>query len=113
MRPGQMLIVTAPHLPGYRVIRVVGLVRGNTVRARNIGTDMIAGIRNLVGGEVPEYRKLMAESREQALDQMADEARDLGANAIVSVQFTTSMIARGMAELLVYGTAVIIEDDVG
>ncbi len=101
-----ILVVSAPELPGYRITEVLGLVRGNTVRARHIGRDILALFRNIVGGEVHEYRKLMAESREQALDQMIDEARELGADAVISVRMTTSMIAQGMAELLTYGTAV-------
>jgi len=101
-----ILVVSAPELPGYRITEVLGLVRGNTVRARHLGRDILAAFRNIVGGEVHEYRKLMAESREQALDQMVEEARELGADAIISVRMTTSMIAQGMAELLTYGTAV-------
>lgn len=101
-----ILVVSAPHLPGYRITEVLGLVRGNTVRARNIGRDILAAFRNIVGGEVIEYRKLMAESREQALDQMIDEARELGADAVISTRMATSMIGQGMAELMVYGTAV-------
>ena len=104
-----MLVATTPDLPGYRIVEVFGLVRGNTVRARHIGRDIMAGFRNLVGGEVMEYRKLMAEAREQSLDQMVEEARELGANAVVSLRMTTSMIAGGMAELLVFGTAVRVE----
>ncbi|MFQ5804995.1 MAG: YbjQ family protein [Phycisphaerae bacterium] len=101
-----ILVVSATELPGYRVTDVLGLVRGNTVRARHLGRDILAFFRNIVGGEVQEYRKLMAESREQALDQMIEEARELGADAIVSVRMTTSMISQGMAEILTYGTAV-------
>jgi uncharacterized protein YbjQ (UPF0145 family) len=90
---------------------VLGLVRGNTVRSRHIGRDVLAGIRNVVGGEIPEYTKLLAESREQAVDRMVEEARSLGANAIVQMRFQTSMIMRLAAELLVYGTAVVVEED--
>ena len=107
----EILVVSAPHLPGYRITEVLGLVRGNTVRARHIGRDILALFRNIVGGEVHEYRKLMAESREQALDQMIDEARELGADAIISLRMTTSMIGQGMAELLAFGTAVRIEKE--
>jgi len=106
-----MLVVTSHQIPGYRVTKVFGMVRGNTVRARHIGRDILAAFRNLVGGEVTEYRKLMAESREQSLDQMVEEARELGANAITGVRFSTSMIGQGMAEILVYGTAVCVEPD--
>lgn len=104
-------VVTTPDLPGYRIVEVLGLVRGNTVRARHIGRDIMAAFRNLVGGEVHEYRKLMAESREQALDQMVEEARELGANAVLCVRMTTSMIAGGMAEILLFGTAVRAEPE--
>jgi uncharacterized protein YbjQ (UPF0145 family) len=106
-----MLVVSSPYIPGYHITKVFGLVRGNTVRARHLGRDILAAFRNLVGGEVTEYRKLMAESREQSLDQMIEEARDLGANAVISVQITTSMIGQGMAEILMYGTAVYVEPD--
>ena len=92
-------------------MRTLGLVRGNTIRARHIGKDIMAVLRNIVGGEVAEYTKLLAESREQALDRMVDEATALGASAIISVRFSTSMIMGGSAELLAYGTAVVLEDD--
>jgi uncharacterized protein YbjQ (UPF0145 family) len=111
MTQQQILVVTTPHVEGYRIRSVRGLVRGNTVRARHIGRDILAAFRNLVGGEVKEYRKLMAESREQSLDQMIDEARDLGANAILSVRFSTSMIGQGMAEILCFGTAAVVEPE--
>ena len=102
----EILVVSAPQLPGHRITEVLGLVRGNAVRARHLGRDILALFRNIVGGEVLEYRKLMAESREQALDQMLDEARELHADAIISTRMTTSMIGQGMAEIMVYGTAV-------
>jgi uncharacterized protein YbjQ (UPF0145 family) len=93
------------------VVRTLGLARGNTVRARHIGRDILAQLRNVVGGEVQEYTKLLAESREQALDRMVEEARGLGANAVIGVRFVTSLVAQGMAELLAYGTAVVVEDE--
>ena len=105
-----MILVTANRVTGKRVARTLGLVRGNTIRARHIGKDIMAVMRNIVGGEVSEYTKLLAESREQALDRMVDEARGLGANAIISLRFSTSMIMGGSAELLAYGTAVVLED---
>lgn len=108
-----LLVVTTPSVAGYRITKVLGLARGNTVRARHIGRDILALFRNIVGGEVSEYRKLMAESREQSLDQMIEEARQLGANAVVGVKMTTAMIAQGMAEILVFGTAVRIEPEEG
>lgn len=106
-----MIVITANHVSGKRVVRTLGLVRGNTIRARHIGKDIMAVMRNIVGGEVSEYTKLLAESREQALDRMVDDARRLGANAIISLRFSTSMIMGGSAELLAYGTAVVLEDE--
>lgn len=105
-----MIVTTSETVAGKRVARTLGLVRGNTIRARHVGRDLLAGLRNLVGGEVSEYTKLLAEAREQALDRMVTEARELGANGIVAVRFTTSEITHGAAELLAYGTAVVLED---
>ncbi len=105
-----MIIVTSDSIPGKRIVRTLGLVRGNCVRARHVGRDILAQLRNIVGGEVHEYTKLLAESREQAIDRMLAEARELGANAIVTTRFVTAQVAAGMAELLAYGTAVVIED---
>lgn len=106
-----MTIVTTPDIPGKRIRTAYGLVRGTTVRAHHVGNDIIAYLRNLVGGEVSEYTKMLAEAREQALDRMTREAENLGANAIVGVRFSTSDIASGAAEVLVYGTAVLIENE--
>jgi len=106
----QILIVSSELIAGKKIKQHLGLVRGNTIRARHVGKDILAGLRNIVGGEIHEYTKLMAESREQALDRMLDEARTLGANAVISVRFSTSMISQGAAELLAYGTAVVYED---
>lgn len=105
-----MIVVTSASISGKRVARTLGLVRGNTIRARHIGRDIMAGLRNIVGGEVSEYTKLLAEAREQALDRMVDEARELGANAIMDVRFTTAQVMHGAAELLAFGTAVVVED---
>lgn len=102
----QIPVVTSETLAGYVIIEHVGLVRGNTVRARHVGRDILAGLRNLVGGELGDYTKLMAESREQAIDRMLDEAHTLGADAIVGVRFSTSMVAQSAAEILVFGSAV-------
>ncbi len=104
-----MIVVTTFEIPGKRILRTLGLVRGNTVRARHVGKDLLAFLRNVVGGEVHEYTKLLAECREQALDRMLVEARSLGANAVVGMRFMTSDVGGGMAEILAYGTAVIIE----
>ena len=105
-----MIITTTGDIAGKRIVRSLGMVRGNTIRARHIGRDITAVLRNLVGGEVSEYTKLFAEAREQALDRMVAEAKALGANAVVEVRFSTSMVMAAAAELLAYGTAVVIED---
>lgn len=105
-----MIVTTTDRIPGQKVVRTLGLVRGNTIRARHLGRDILALLRNIVGGEITDYTKLMAESREQALDRMTAEAQRLGANAVVGLRFTTSLLSAGAAELLAYGTAVTIED---
>lgn len=105
-----MIVVTVFEIPGKRVVRTLGLARGNTVRARHLGKDLLAMFRNVVGGEVHEYTKLLAESREHALDRMVEEAESLGANAVVGMRFATSEVARNAAEILAYGTAVVVED---
>ncbi|MBN2172157.1 MAG: YbjQ family protein [Candidatus Krumholzibacteriota bacterium] len=105
-----MLITTTCVLPGYNVVKVLGLVRGNTVRTRHVGHDIMAKFKNLVGGEVLEYTKMMGECREQSLDRMRAEAEALGANAILAVRFSTSEMMESAAELLAYGTAVIVEE---
>lgn len=105
-----MIIVSADTIEGRRIKRVLGLVRGNTVRATHIGRDLTAAFKNITGGEVREYTKLMGEAREQCLDRMREEAAEMGANAVVCVRFSTSTVMRNAAELLVYGTAVIVED---
>lgn len=104
-----MIIVTTDGVPGKTVKQVLGLVRGNTVRARHIGQDLKAVFRNVIGGEVVEYTKLLAESREQAIDRMVASAEALGANAILGMRFTTAEIMGGTAEILAYGTAVVLE----
>jgi len=104
-----MIIVTTDHVQGKAIKNNLGLVRGNTIRARHIGRDILAFLRGIVGGEIIDYTKMMAESREQAIDRMVEEAESLGANAIINVRFTTSMIMQSASEILAYGTAVIIE----
>ena len=106
-----MIVVTSPTVPGNTIIRTIGLVSGNTIRARHVGKDILAGLRNLVGGEITEYAKLLAESREQAVDRMIAQAEKVDANAIVSMQFSTSVIMGGAAEMMAYGTAVVVEDN--
>lgn len=93
-------------IPGKEIVEVIDIVRGSTVRARHIGRDIMAGLRNIVGGEVLEYTRLLAESREQALDRMVADAERIGADAVINVRFTTSMVMHNTAEILAYGTAV-------
>jgi uncharacterized protein YbjQ (UPF0145 family) len=104
-----MMLVTTDFVPGKEIKKILGLVRGNTIRARHIGRDISAALKNIVGGEIRDYTKMMAESREQAIDRMVEEAESLGANAIINVRFTTSMIMQSASEILAYGTAVIVE----
>ena len=101
-----MIVVTTETIHGRDIIETLGLVRGNTIRARHVGRDIVAGLKTLVGGEIHEYAKLMGEAREQAIERMVEEARGLGADAIVNVRFSTSVIIGGAAEMLAYGTAV-------
>jgi len=104
-----MLMATTETIAGQTITKHLGLVRGNTIRARHVGKDVLAALRNLVGGEITEYTKLLGESREQALDRMIEEAKKLGANAIVGVRFSTSEVTTHAAEILAYGTAVVVE----
>lgn len=104
-----ILVVTSDEVPGHRIVEVKGLVRGNTIRARHVGRDIIAAFKTLVGGEITEYTALMAQAREQSLDRMRAEAVARGANGVVAARFTTSMVMQGSAEILAYGTAVILE----
>jgi uncharacterized protein YbjQ (UPF0145 family) len=105
---GGMLISTTDELAGYRIVRTLGLVRGTTVRARHVGVDIMASLKALVGGEIGGYTKMLAESREQSIDRMRAEALQIGANAIVAVRFTTSTVMQAAAEILVYGTGVVV-----
>ena len=104
-----MIMVTTDFVPGRKVSEALGLVRGNTIRARHIGRDIMAALRNIVGGEISDYTKMMAESREQAIDRMIEEARSLEADAILNIRFATSMIMQSASEILAYGTAVKLE----
>jgi uncharacterized protein YbjQ (UPF0145 family) len=104
-----MIVTPGSSVVGYRVVKTFGLVKGNTIRARHLGKDILAGLKNMVGGEIEEYTKMMAESREQALDRMRVEAVDLGANAILDVRFSTSYVMGMAAEILAYGNAVVLE----
>ncbi|RLD25032.1 MAG: YbjQ family protein [Bacteroidetes bacterium] len=101
-----LLITTQDNFSDYEIVETLGLVRGNTIRARHVGKDILAGLRSIVGGEITEYTKMLAESREQAIDRMFSEAVGLGADGIVCIRFTTSTVMASAAELLAYGTAV-------
>jgi uncharacterized protein YbjQ (UPF0145 family) len=104
-----MVVVTTESVPGHSITRHVGIVRGSTIRARHIGKDIMAGLRGIVGGEVIEYTEMMASAREEALQRMEDEASQMGANAVVCLRFGTSMVMQNAAEVLAYGTAVVID----
>lgn len=104
-----MIIATSSSIAKHRIDKTIGLVKGNTIRARHLGKDIIAGLKGLVGGEIEEYTKMMSEAREQATDRMKLEAEALGANAVVAVRFSSSTIMGGASEIMAYGTAVRIE----
>ena len=106
-----MIISTTSEIPGKEIVEILGVVEGNTIRARNIGRDILAVLKGLIGGEIEEYTKLLAESREQALDRMKAMAEKLGANAVINVRFSTSYIMGNAAEILVYGTAVKLKNN--
>jgi len=99
-------MTTTESIPGREVTQILGVVRGNTIRAKHLGKDIMAGLRNLVGGEIKEYVQALTEAREQAIERMAAQANDLGADAVINIRFATSQIMTGAAELLAYGTAV-------
>jgi uncharacterized protein YbjQ (UPF0145 family) len=107
---GSMLVTTTHDIAGKRIVKTIGLVRGNTIRARHLGRDFMAGLKNMIGGEISEYTKMIAECREEALDRMIAQAQENGANAVVGVRFATSEMMEHAAELLAYGTAVVVED---
>ena len=104
-----MIIVNTPDIHNKKITETLGIARGSTVRARNVGQDIFAGLKNIIGGEISEYTKLQAQSREQALQRMTEDAERMGANAIVNVRLTTSMVMQGCSEILAYGTAVVVE----
>lgn len=104
-----MIITTTETIAGKKIVRSLGLVRGNTIRARHVGRDIAATFKNIIGGEITEYTKLLAEAREQALDRMTEQADAMGANAVVCVRFASIEVMQRAAEILVYGTAVVVE----
>ncbi len=106
MNNSALIITTTETVPGKEIFEILGLVKGNTIRARHIGSDITAGLKSLVGGEIKGYVKAITEAREEALERMVNEANELGADAIVSMRFSTSQIMEGSAEILAYGTAV-------
>ena len=106
-----MIITTTESIPNKKIAEIVGICRGSTVRARNIGRDIFAGLKNIIGGEIQEYTKLQADSREQAIQRMIDDANKLNADAVINVRLTTSMVMQGAAEILAYGTAVKLNND--
>jgi uncharacterized protein YbjQ (UPF0145 family) len=107
-----MILVNTDKIEGKEIVETLGLVKGNTIRAKFIGKDIIAALRNIIGGEIKEYTTMMNDAREQATDRMVEQAEKLGANAIINVRFTTSMVMRNASELLAYGTAVKVRDKV-
>ena len=104
-----MIITTSEQVEGKKIIKTIGMVKGSTIRARHMGRDIMAGLRGIVGGEITEYTKMMAESREQAIQRMMEDAKKQGANAVVSMRFTTSMVMQNASEILAYGTGVVLE----
>jgi uncharacterized protein YbjQ (UPF0145 family) len=106
-----MILTTSNAVAGKRIVRTFGIVRGNTIRARHVGKDILAALKNLFGGEIEEYTKLLGESRDQSMDRMIAQAAEMGANAITDIRFSTSYIMANAAEILVYGTAVLTEDE--
>ncbi|MBK8166817.1 MAG: YbjQ family protein [bacterium] len=105
-----MIVTTTEQIAGKRIVRTIGLVRGNTIRSRSLGRDILAGLKNLVGGEISEYTKMIAECREEALDRMIAQAQANGANAVIGMRFASAEMMEHAAELLAYGTAVVVED---
>ena len=104
-----MIITTSDQVEGKTIARTLGLVKGSSIRARHLGRDIMAGLRGMVGGEITEYTKMMAESREQAIQRMVEDAEKQGANAIIGMRFTTSMVMQNASEILAYGTGVVLE----
>lgn len=104
-----MILTTSTHVDGKTILRTVGIAKGSTIRAKHVGKDIMAAFRNIAGGEIVEYTEMMAEAREEATQRMIDDATRQGANAVIAMRFTTSMVMQNAAEVLAYGTAVIIE----
>lgn len=107
----EVIITTLEYVPGYKVKKVLGIVSGSVVKARNIGRDLTAFLRNIAGGEIVEYTELLAQSRDEAIKRMVEKAKQLGANAVIGVRLSSSNIMSGAAEVVAYGTAVIVEEE--
>jgi len=105
-----MIVINTESIPGKEVVKILGLVQGNTIRAKHAGRDIMAGFKNLVGGELTAYTELLTEARREAMQRMLSQAEELGANAVLNVRFTTSAITAGAAELYAYGTAVVVQE---
>lgn len=106
-----MIMVNTEKIAGKKIVKTLGLVRGNTIRTRHLGRDIMAGLKHLVGGEIKSYTQMMSDAREEAIARMIKQAEELGADAVINVRFATSMIMQGAAEILCYGTAVKIEEE--
>lgn len=104
-----MIVCSTETIPGKQILEVKGIARGSTVRARNVGRDLLASLKGLIGGEIKEYTRLLADARESALQRLLEDAQGMGANAVVNVRFTTSAVMQGAAEILAYGTAVVTD----
>lgn len=104
-----MTVTTTETVPGHTISKSLGIAKGNTIRARHVGKDILAGLKTIVGGEIEEYTKLIAEAREQALDRMIEDARAMGADAVINIRFSTSYVMGAASEILAYGTAVKID----
>jgi len=113
IREGDVIVVTAPYIPGYRVVKVIGVALGITVRSRGLGGRFLAGLRSLVGGEIQEFTELAEQARRQAIERMIKHAKELGANAVISFRLDSNEISEYMDEIIAYGTAVIIEPEQG
>jgi uncharacterized protein YbjQ (UPF0145 family) len=113
IREGDVIVVTTPYIPGYRVVKVIGIALGITVRSRGLGGRFLAGLRSLVGGEIQEFTELAEQARRQAIERMIKHAKELGANAVISFRLDSNEISEYMDEIIAYGTAVVVEPEQG
>ncbi len=105
----ELITTTTTEIPGKKVVKILGVVKGNTIRARNVGRDVMAGFKNIIGGEIKSYTQMTTQAREEAFNRMVNEAHEMGADAVINIRFATSMIMQGAAEMVAYGTAVKLE----